>query len=557
MDTNLQKIKSEVFLDLKNRETKVPIKGKRNILVTSALPYVNNVPHLGNIIGSVLSADIFARYSRARNYNILYICGTDEYGTATETKALEEGISCQELCDKYNVIHNDVYKWFEIDFDYFGRTTTHHQTEISQDIFLKLHKNDYLTKDTVIQLFCEGCKRFLADRFVEGTCPNPKCKYEDARGDQCDSCGQLLNAIDLVNPRCKTDGSRPITKESTHMFLDLAALQKDIESWVEKTSIEGNWTLNGKTITKSWLKEGLRQRCITRDLKWGTPVPLEEMKDKVFYVWFDAPIGYLSITANYTEEWEKWWKNPEEVKLYQFMGKDNVPFHTVIFPGSLLGTKDKWTLLHHINTTDTGIPVSVWRYYLIMIRPETSDSMFTWKEFISKNNTELLANLGNFVNRVIKFSNSKYTGVIPSYTVDSEAEQEFIKNINLSLTSYVESLEAVKLRAGLEIAMDISRQGNGFLQDSKFDNTLFKEHPNKCASVIGLAVNLIYLLSALFYPYMPSTSESILRQLNAPTRIIPDTWTGTDIQPGHKLGKAEYLFKKIDEIKEQEFHLKY
>ncbi|CAG8777134.1 16053_t:CDS:2, partial [Acaulospora morrowiae] len=240
----------------------------------------------------------------------------------------------------------------------------------------------------------------------------------------------------------------------------------------------GKWSANGKNITKSWLKEGLNPRCITRDLKWGTPVPLEEMKDKVFYVWFDAPIGYLSITANYTKEWEKWWKNPEQVKLYQFMGKDNVPFHTVIFPCTLIGTNEDWTLLHHISTSeylnyentkfsksrnigvfgtdakDTGIPVSVWRYYLISSRPETSDSIFTWKEFITKNNTELLANLGNFVNRVMKFTAAKYNSILPAFTVDHEAEQELIKKVNTTLTDYIDALENVKLRAGLELAMD-------------------------------------------------------------------------------------------------------
>ncbi|PKC60057.1 methionyl-tRNA synthetase [Rhizophagus irregularis] len=573
-----RKINSGVALEIEKEKNKEPIKGERNILITSALPYVNNIPHLGNIIGSVLSADVFARYSRARRYNTLFVCGTDEYGTATETKALEEGTTCQELCDKYNAIHKQVYEWFELDFDYFGRTTTRQQTEIAQDIFMKLYKNGYLSEDAMIQLFCEKCQRFLADRYVEGTCP--KCNYEDARGDQCDSCGQLLNATELVNPRCKLEGSTPIMRESKHMFLDLDTLQKTVEDWVIKTSVEGKWSTNSKTITNSWLKEGLKPRCITRDLKWGTPVPLEEMKEKVFYVWFDAPIGYLSITANYTPHWEKWWKNPDNVKLYQFMGKDNVPFHTVIFPSSLFGTGEDWTLLYHINTTeylnyentkfsksrnigvfgtdakDTGINVSVWRYYLIASRPETNDSVFTWKEFIAYNNNELLANLGNFVNRVIKFSASKYNSIVPEFSYDKIEEKEFIENIDSLLKNYIETLENVKLRAGLEIAMEISRLGNGYLQESKLDNSLFQNNIEKCSTVIGIAINLIYLLSALFFPYMPSTTESICRQLNAPLRDIPDTWT-IDILPGHKLGKAEYLFKKIDDKKEEEYLNRY
>ncbi|CAG8603407.1 279_t:CDS:2, partial [Racocetra persica] len=577
-NTLVRKISPNVVLDLQPDRIRLPIPGERNVLVTSALPYVNNVPHLGNVIGSVLSADVFARYSRSRNYNTLYICGTDEYGTATETKAQEEGISCQELCDKYHSIHANVYKWFDIKFDYFGRTTTQQQTDISQDIFLQLHKNGYLSEDIVIQLFCEKCQRFLADRFVEGTCP--KCGYEDARGDQCDLCGQLLNSVELINPRCKTDSSTPITRKSEHMFLDLTKLQPKVENWIEKASVEGKWSANSKNITQSWLKEGLKPRCITRDLSWGTPVPLEGMKGKVFYVWFDAPVGYLSITANYTNEWEKWWKNPDQVKLYQFMGKDNVPFHTVMFPCSLLGTDEEWTLLHHISTTeylnyentkfsksrnigvfgddakDTGIPVSVWRYYLISSRPETNDSIFTWKDFIVRNNNELLANLGNFVNRVMKFVAAKYDSTIPSFSYDSESEQTLVKNINKLLTNYIEALENIKLRAGLETAMEISREGNGYLQESKLDNTLFANNPEKCASVIGVSINLIYLLSALFSPYMPSTTESIVRQLNAPLRNIPDTFT-MDIEAGHQIGKAEYLFKRIDEKLAEEYSKKF
>ncbi|RUP47024.1 tRNA synthetases class I (M)-domain-containing protein, partial [Jimgerdemannia flammicorona] len=578
LDPATQKVKASAILNLDPTRKKLPIKSERNILITSALPYVNNIPHLGNIIGSVLSADVYARFCRARGYNTLYICGTDEYGTATETKALEEGVSCQELCDKYNAIHSQVYEWFGISFDHFGRTTTRQQTEIAQDIFLNLHKNGLLAEDTMVQLYCKQCSRFLADRYVEGTCPH--CKYDDARGDQCDKCGHLLNAIELINPRCKLDGNQPITKESKHMFLDLTTLQPKIEQFTEESASKGKWSLNGITITQSWLKEGLKPRCITRDLKWGTPVPLEEMKDKVFYVWFDAPIGYLSISANYTEEWEKWWKNPEDVRLYQFMGKDNVPFHTVIFPGSLIGTGENWTLLHHVSTTEylnyeggkfsksrnigvfgsnvmeSGIPVEVWRYYLIASRPETNDSVFTWKEFIAKNNGELLNNVGNFVNRVIKFIGAKYDSVIPQFDLEEETEKTLVKDVNALLQQYIEALEAVKIRAALNAAMAISQRGNQYLQDSKIDNTLFTNNRKRCDTVVGVTTNLIYLISALFYPYMPSTTDSILRQLNAPLRTIPDAWS-LDIDPGHRIGQAEYLFTKIDEKLEAVFKGKY
>ncbi|KAJ2111417.1 methionine--tRNA ligase mes1, partial [Coemansia sp. RSA 921] len=328
----------------------LPIEGAKNILITSALPYVNNVPHLGNIIGSTLSADVFARYSRVRGNNTLFICGTDEYGTATETKALEEGVTCQQLCDKYHAMHKDVYDWFGLSFDHFGRTSTDKQTEIVQDIFTRMHKNGFVSEKTTQQLYCEQCSRFLADRYVEGTCP--RCAYEDARGDQCDKCGHLLDAIELVDPRCKLDGNRPVVRESTHLCIDLDRLQPQCAAFVEKSSTAGAWSANGLSITNSWLSEGLRPRAITRDLKWGVPVPLAGFDSKVFYVWFDACIGYPSITAAYTPEWEQWWKNPANVQLFQFMGKDNVPFHTVVFPSSQIATGEDWTLLHHISACE-------------------------------------------------------------------------------------------------------------------------------------------------------------------------------------------------------------
>ncbi|RPB09726.1 methionyl-tRNA synthetase [Morchella conica CCBAS932] len=576
-------IKEGVQMKVPNTgEDILPVPGQRNVLITSALPYVNNVPHLGNIIGSVLSADVFSRYAKARNYNTLYICGTDEYGTATETKALEEGCTPRELCDKYNALHADIYKWFDIGFDYFGRTTTNSQTEIAQEIFMDLHKSGFLVEESMTQLFCEKHQGFLADRFVEGICP--KCGYEDARGDQCDTCGQLLDPFELIKPRCKLDGTSPIPRDSTHIFIDLEKLQPEIEAWSKKAAEEGQWSKNGRIITESWLKQGLTKRCITRDLKWGTPVPLPGFEDKVMYVWFDACIGYVSITAEYTKEWKRWWKDADNVKLYQFMGKDNVPFHTVVFPGSQLGTKNgDWTMLHHISTTeylqyeggkfsksrgvgvfgnnaqDTGVPPSVWRYYLLSSRPETGDTQFVWKDFATKNNSELLANLGNFVNRLIKFVNAKYAGVVPDYTkgINDPAFDQYKESVNALLKGYIEDLEGVHLRAGLEKAMAISGEGNRFLQDNKLDNSLFANFPEKAAAVVGFGLNLIYLLSAVIYPYMPATTLSIIDQLNAPLRAIPDTWEARDLLPSHVIGKAAYLFSRIEEKQEEAWKSRY
>ncbi|KAH6655474.1 methionyl-tRNA synthetase [Truncatella angustata] len=562
----------------------LPEKGKQNTLITSALPYVNNVPHLGNIIGSLLSADVFSRYSKQRDRPTLYICGTDEYGTATETKALETKQTPQELCDEFHVKHAHIYEWFEIGFDYFGRTTTAKQTEIVQDIFLKLHKNGFLEERTTTQPFCqhENHQAFLADRFVEGTCP--KCQYEDARGDQCDKCGNLLDPLELINPKCKVDGSAPVPKETTHIFLLLDKLSPKVEEWFEKSSQEGQWASNGIAITKSWLNRGLEGRSITRDLKWGVPVPLPGYEKKVIYVWFDACIGYPSITANYTDEWEQWWRNPDEVKLYQFMGKDNTPFHTVIFPATQLGTGDKWTQLNTLSTTEylnyetgkfsksrgvgvfgdtaqeIGIPPSVWRYYLLGSRPETGDTQFLWSDFVAANNNELLANFGNFCNRVIKFVNAKLDGVIPdfsvTYTDDSFDFPGWIDEVNTSLKEYIDLMDGVHLRAGSKKLMEISSKGNNLLQ-YRLDNAALAEHPERTKTVIGLALNLCNLLASIASPYMPSTSEDIVKQLNTKLAFIPDTFHADALKPGHKIGKAAYLFSRIDEKKIEEWKVKY
>ncbi|KAL2221399.1 methionyl-tRNA synthetase [Thermoascus aurantiacus ATCC 26904] len=558
----------------------LPIKGQRNILITSALPYVNNVPHLGNIVGSVLSADVFARYHKACGRPTLFICGTDEYGTATETKALEEGVTPEELCAKYNKIHQEVYDWFEIGFDHFGRTPTQKHTEISQSIFKRLWENGFLEEKTAEQPFCEKHDSFLADRYVEGECP--RCHYDDARGDQCDKCGHLLDPFDLINPRCKLDGATPVRRQTKHIHLLLDKLQPEIEKWVHSAKEKGDWPKNSRVITESWLREGLKDRGITRDLKWGVPVPLPGYEKKVLYVWFEACIGYPSITANYTDDWELWWRDPENVQLYQFLGKDNVPFHSVIFPGCQIGTRDKWTMLHHLSTTeylnyeggkfsksrgigvfgnnakDTGVPPDVWRYFLLKNRPESSDSQFEWRSFVDSNNSELLAKLGNLVNRIVKLVIAAYNSTIPEFTVP-ESFNPALDDITALLRQYINEMEGVHLRAGVLTAMKIAEAGNGLIQANRLDNSLIANDPERAAAVVGTVVNLIYLLSSIFYPYLPATSKSILEQLDAPFAKIPsledikDGWRPVALKPGHKIGKAKYLFSRIDPKKADEW----
>lgn len=506
---------------------RLPRRGERNVLVTSALPYVNNVPHLGNIIGCVLSADVYARYLRQRRVNVIYMCGTDEYGTATEIKALAEGLTPQQICDKYHAIHRDVYAWFDIRFDQFGRTSTPEQTEIVQAMFWDVHANGYTLTKTTEQLYSEPLGKFLADRYVQGSCP--LCGYDDARGDQCDACGKLLNPTELINPRCVASGTTPVVRTTEHMYIDLPRLAEPLEQWIGKASVDGFWTHNSLMTTNSWLKGGLQPRCITRDLKWGVQVPLDGWGHKVFYVWFDAPIGYISITAAYAgSAWREWWQpEPEmDVKLMQFMGKDNIPFHTVIFPATLIASGRPWLRMHHISTTEylnyeegkfsksrgtgvfgdsvqeTGIPVCVLRYYLLATRPEASDSAFRWDDLAAKNNNELLANLGNFVNRATTFTKAKFGGLVPEHQgLGGDAERKLVREVNESLKQYHAALENVSLREGLRIAMVLSRLGNAYLQDAAPWKSI-KLDPPAAATCCAVALNLCRLLAVVFEPYM-------------------------------------------------------
>uniref|UniRef100_A0A8D0A3L8 Methionine--tRNA ligase, cytoplasmic n=1 Tax=Sander lucioperca TaxID=283035 RepID=A0A8D0A3L8_SANLU len=552
----------------------LPHEGKRNLLVTSALPYVNNVPHLGNIIGCVLSADVFSRYGRLRGWNLLFVCGTDEYGTATENKAREEGLTPQQICDKYHAIHSSIYKWFQIDFDFFGRTTTEKQTEIAQDIFWRIHKHGFLIEDTVEQLRCEKCQRFLADRFVEGICPH--CSYPEARGDQCDKCGRLINAVELREPQCKVCRQTPVVRSSKHLFLDLPKLEPQLEQWLEKSTSTGDWTANAKQITRSWLRDGLKPRCITRDLRWGTPVPHPDFKEKVFYVWFDAPIGYLSITANYTDKWEKWWKNPHQVELYNFMAKDNVPFHSVVFPCSLLGAQDNYTLVSHLIATeylnyedtkfsksrgvgvfgdmakDTGIPSDVWRFYLLYVRPEGQDSAFSWADMALKNNSELLNNLGNFINRAGMFVTKFFEGCVPAMELQQE-DKKLLALVGWELQQYIQLMDKVKIRDALRHILNISRHGNQYIQV----NEPWKKikggdtERQRAGTVTGVSVNIACLLSVMLLPYMPTVSQTIRDQLNAPQSCVNTMLQGTgtfvcSLSAGHRIGTVSPLFQKLE-----------
>jgi len=529
-------------------------------LVTSALPYVNNIPHLGNLT-QVLSADVFARFCRSKGYETLYICGTDEYGTATETRALKEGVTPQQLCDRYHVIHRDIYQWFDIKFDHFGRTSTPEQTRIVQEIFAKVDAAGYINEQENEQLYCPQCERFLADRFVEGTCPH--CGSTGARGDQCDACQTLLDPIELLDSRCGVCGTNPTARKTHHLYLDLPKALPLLEAWMEKASVEGFWANNAIQVTKSWIRDGLKERCITRDLKWGIPVPKPGYENKVFYVWFDAPIGYVSITANGVDDWQRWWHEPESTELFQFIGKDNIPFHTVIFPSCQLATGEKWTMLHHMSSTeylnyeggkfskslgigifgndvqDTLIPADAWRFYMFYSRPEKSDVTFTWSDFQEKINGELIGNLSNLVNRTLTFINRFYDGKLPEGEVDPA-----LKALILEKEQVIDAfLERADERDGLRQIIALSSIGNKAFQDGE-PWKMRTEDPPKAASLLRTLVYLIRDLGIMVGPYMPGTSEKILSFLGNEGSTWADLGSFTGVT---EVGQTSLLFSKLED----------
>lgn len=455
----------------------------------------------------------------------------------------------------------------------------------------------------------ESHNTFLADRFVEGECSI--CGDKGARGDQCDACGAILDPLKpeedpnaakdgqeeevkatgwLINPRCKVDGTTPEPRKTKHLYLKLDAIESKLREWYSSTAKNG-WSTNANAITQSWIDKGLQPRAISRDLKWGVPIPdveglnVEDYARKVFYVWFDACIGYVSITKTYTDgddvngtKWEQWWKNPENVTLMQFQGKDNVGFHSIVFPSSQLGTHENWTKVHRISATeylnyengkfsksrgigvfgnnakDTGIDPDIWRFYLLARRPEAADSEFKWEEFIDVNNNELLKNLGNFIQRTLKFCVAKMDSTVPASNYSDDIITAHKKASNEALATYIEHLEATKLRVGVSDVLGLSALGNKFLQENGLNNKLLVDEPERCNAVINVAINHVYLVASVLAPYMPTVSESIFKQLGLPpSPSIPDVFNFDVIPANQKLGTPEPLFAIIPAAKLEEW----
>ncbi|UGQ17376.1 methionine--tRNA ligase [Borrelia sp. RT1S] len=542
---------------------------KRN-LVTAALPYVNNIPHLGNLV-QVISADVFARYSRMIGMETLYVCGTDEYGTATEIRALVEKISPEELCNKYYEIHKSIYEWFNIQFDVFGRTTNRHHSETVQKLFLKLEENGYVTEKEGEQFFCKHDLMFLADRYITGECPN--CG-NNAKGDQCENCSRLLAPSDLINPKCMICKNIPILKKTKHCYLNLPKINDELKNWIQISSQNANWNTNAVSMTNAFLRDGLKERAITRDLKWGIPVPKKGYENKVFYVWFDAPIGYVSITKELVENWESWWKNDKETTLVQFIGKDNILFHTVVFPAVELASKENWTMLNKISSSEylnyenlkfsksegtgifgndaivTGIPADIWRFYICYNRPEKSDFQFMWNDLLERTNTELIGNFSNFINRILMFYKRFFGDSIDKI----EIKNDFWEEINHKYERILAFFNKTELKAALKEILDISSMGNKIFQDKE----PWKTKDSNPEATKELLLNLIYLirdLSILMSPFIPQTSDKI-RKFFGDSYEISNKFLGTNLGLS-TIKTTEVLFEKLEKKLIDNLKLKY
>lgn len=558
------------------------------ILITSALPYVNGVPHLGHLVGCLLPSDVYARYMRMMGHEVLYVCGTDEHGTPSEVGAAKEGMDVADYCLKYHNRHKEAYDAFNLSCDYFGRTSSEQNREITYHIFEQLDKNGLIEEESIKQIFSIDDNRFLPDRYVTGTCPH--CGYDKARGDQCENCTKVLDPTELINPRSTISGSTNLeVRETKHLFLNLPKLEKQLAEWVK--SKEPFWPDVAYSIAQKWLKEGLRPRCITRDLKWGFPVPKKGFEDKVFYVWFDAPIGYLGITKQWADEkpgersWKDWWLDAKDVYYVQFMGKDNVPFHSISFPATLLGTGENWTKVDYLKgmsylTFEGGkfskseqrgvfaedavkeFPADYWRYWLISNAPEASDSSFTFDLFAGVVNKDLNGVLGNFVSRVMKMTASKIGAEVPAGGEMTEVEEKLIADLQEKADNYCKYMEGLEFKKAMNELRAIWVDGNNYISVTE-PWTVIKTDPARAAAILRVCLNLIRIYALLSAPVMPETSAKILAKfgLNAADMPVLKGFNAAKeieaLQPGHKFEVGDALFERIAPEKTEELKAKY
>ena len=559
------------------------------ILITSALPYINGIKHLGNLVGSQLPSDAYARFMRAKGNDVMFICATDEHGTPAELAAAKAGKPVAEFCEGMWKVQKDIADGFRLSFDYFGRSSSGRNRDLTQHLAGKLAENGLIEEVSEKQVYSHADGRYLPDRYIEGTCPN--CGSENARGDQCENCTKQLDPTDLINPRSAISGSTNLeVRETKHLYLKQSVMRDKLDAWIDS---QKNWPILTTSIAKKWLHDGdgLRDRGITRDLDWGVPVqfdgaPWTGMEGKVFYVWFDAPIEYIAATAEWADAnglddaaWESWWREDKgagDVKYVQFMGKDNVPFHTLSFPATLMGSGEPWKLVDYIKSynwltyeggkfsTSQGrgvfmdqalaiMPPDYWRWWLLSNAPESSDSDFTWASFQGGVNKDLADVLGNFVSRVTKFCRSKFGEVVPEGGAYGEAEDAVTVEIGKRLAAYEAHMEAIEIRKATAELRAIWVAGNEYLQATA-PWSVYKTDPDAAAAMVRFALNLIPLYAVLSEPFIPDASAKMLEAMGAEEAVWPADLSAAlgALQAGHVFTVPDVLFAKITDDRRAE-----
>ncbi|HLO59625.1 MAG TPA: methionine--tRNA ligase [Bacteroidales bacterium] len=534
-------------------------------LITAALPYANGPVHIGHLAGVYVPADIYVRYLRLRGEDVLFICGSDEHGVPITIKARQEKVSPQDIVDKYHTIIKNAFAEFGISFSIYSRTTSKVHYKTASEFFRKLYDQGEFIEKTTKQYYDEEAQQFLADRYITGTCPH--CGNDNAYGDQCEKCGTSLNATDLINPRSTISGSQPVLKDTLHWFLPLDKYEPFLRNWILEDNKD--WKSNVYGQCKSWLDAGLQPRAVSRDLDWGIPVPVEGAEGKVLYVWFDAPIGYISATRELTPDWEKYWKD-KDTRMIHFIGKDNIVFHCIIFPamlkadgtynlpgnvpaneflnleGDKISTSRNWAVWLHEYLQDFPGQQDVLRYVLCATMPETKDNDFTWKDFQARNNNELVAVLGNFINRALVLTNKYFDGKVPPADALTGADQDALAELPRLKQAVEYNLENFRFREALKAAMDVARLGNKYLADNE-PWKLIKTDKPRTGTILNLALQITANLAIITEPFLPFSAKKISEFINMDT-LSWDDGGRTDLLPsGHKLNEPSLLFSKIED----------
>ena len=556
-------------------------------LITSAIPYINGIKHLGNLVGSQLPADLYARYLRGRGDEVLFLCATDEHGTPAELAAAKAGKPVDEYCAEMWAVQADLAKGFNLSFDYYGRSSSDQNRKLTQHFASVLYDNGLIEERMETQMYSHADRRYLPDRYIEGTCPN--CGFDSARGDQCDNCTKQLDPVDLIDPRSTISGSTELEMRDTkHLYLLQSKLKDDIDQWIDSQT---GWPVLTTSIAKKWLHDGdgLQDRGITRDLDWGVPVALGDkpwpgMEGKVFYVWFDAPIEYIACSQEWSDatggDWARWWrtdKGADDVRYTQFMGKDNVPFHTLSFPATIIGSGEPWKRVDYLKSfnylnydggqfsTSRGrgvfmdqaleiLPADYWRWWLLSRVPETSDTEFTWDNFQTDVNKDLADVLGNFVSRVTKFCRSKFSEDVPAGGEWGDAETTLIADLQTRLTAYEAAMDGIEIRKAAGELRAMWAAGNEYLQAAA-PWTLFKTDPDQAATQIRLALNLIRIYAVLSAPFIPTASAKLLSAMNTLDMEWPSDMNAAvqALPEGHAFNVPDNLFDKITDEQRDEW----